>query len=275
MTFKTIVINLNVHNNHSKGLIRKAISIGERFGSHLIGVLVQPADPFPIYAESRLPKVVLQMYQDLQTERAEKTRRGFERQMADSDCSFEFLDLRGHTDEKIIQVARCADLIMTLHNGNGKLEAEDMSTESGIILGASCPVLVVPAGCTPEFFGRRVMLAWDGSKEVARAIKSAVGVLKTSSYVEIVSVAKNTATESPEHEDIRDFLSRHGVEAKSEILNQTSLSVADQIIERIPKCAADLLIMGGYGHNRLREMVLGGTTLELLKAAPIPILLEH
>ena len=275
MTYKTIVINLNVHTNNLKGLVQQAISIGERYGGHLVGVHIQPLDPFPMYAESRLPSIVLQMYKDLQTETSEKARRSFERQVAGSGCSYEFIESRGNTDDKINKMARYADLVITSQIVNGRPKSDLKGIESGIILGAPCPVMIIPASHSADFFGRRVMIAWDGSKEVSRAVKSAICILKTSSFVELVSIVKDSKTDDLNHEQIFQFLNRHGVEARSEFLEQSNLSVADRIIERIPKCGADLLIMGAYGHSRLKEMVLGGTTLDMLKRPPVPILLEH
>jgi nucleotide-binding universal stress UspA family protein len=122
----------------------------------------------------------------------------------------------------------------------------------------------------------RVLVAWDGSRSAARAIADAMPFLMRATAIEIVIVASE-AVKSDEipGADIARHLAHHGVKAEVNRIVSTETDVASTILSRAADASADLLVMGGYGHSRLREFVLGGATRGILNSMTVPTLMSH
>jgi nucleotide-binding universal stress UspA family protein len=140
------------------------------------------------------------------------------------------------------------------------------------------PVLVVPAGATPTLPPRRAVIAWKPTREAARAIADAMPLLKMADAVDVLVVDPRVGEAAYGGEpgaDIAAHLSRHGL--KVEVLTRASMnfSVAYTLLDHARTVGADLLVAGGYGHSRLREAVLGGTTRELLQTTHLPVLFSR
>jgi nucleotide-binding universal stress UspA family protein len=140
------------------------------------------------------------------------------------------------------------------------------------------PVIVVPFIQRDGIKLNRVVVCWDGSRAAARAVNDALPLLRKAKAVEILIVA-NEKTKRPQREirgiEIANHLARHNVKVELEILPAADIDVADAILSHISDTSADLLVMGGYGHSRLREFVLGGVTRDILKTMTIPAFMSH
>ncbi len=131
------------------------------------------------------------------------------------------------------------------------------------------------AAPAPGFAGRRILVAWDGSLQVARAANDAMPLLRAADAVEIVSVgdADDLLTTVPGAEFAR-HLARHGAAVTVRDLPQDG-SIADTLRNHAGLVRADLMVMGAYRHSRARELVFGGVTRSLLMDAPVPLFLAH
>jgi nucleotide-binding universal stress UspA family protein len=173
--------------------------------------------------------------------------------------------------------ARYADLVIS-PQAEPTDEPETRLLPHEIVLAAGRPVLFVPyAGRFPDA-GRRVLVAWDGGREAARAVSDALPFLARAETVE-VSVfdperSPRTHGEQP-GADIALFLSRHGVKVTVHRQSGAGYDVGAQILSRAADAAADLIVMGGYGHARVRELVLGGVTRTILESMTVPVLMSH
>jgi nucleotide-binding universal stress UspA family protein len=153
-----------------------------------------------------------------------------------------------------------------------------ISRKSGLAgdlaLSASCPVLAMSDDRPLKLPLRTVCIAWDGGSEAARALKAAVPLLTDAADVRVLTVASDSPNGFPPTEALR-YLARHGIKAELTELPRGH-SVEEALAEEVTRVAADLLVMGAYGHSRLREFLFGGVTRFFLDelTAP-PLLIAH
>ncbi len=139
----------------------------------------------------------------------------------------------------------------------------------------SCrPVIALPFAGEFKTLGRRVLVAWNGSREAARATHDALPFLTQADKVMVLSV-NATGEEHIPGADISTHLARHGVGVEIHNRVQGNIGVGDAILNAASDYGADLLVIGAYGHSRLRELVLGGVTRHLLRHMTVPVLMSH
>ena len=138
------------------------------------------------------------------------------------------------------------------------------------------PVLVVPYIQRAGLRLDRILLCWDGSRSAARAAADALPFLRRGRLVEVVTVASEPAkTDEMPGADIAQHLARHDVKVELNRIVTVETDVASTILSHAADSSADLLVMGGYGHSRLREFILGGVTREILSSMTVPTLMSH
>jgi nucleotide-binding universal stress UspA family protein len=162
----------------------------------------------------------------------------------------------------------------------GQPEPERLAPEELIIEAAlfasGRPVVVVPyiqkSGLTLD----RVLVCWDGSRNAARAIADAMPFLVKAKMVEVVIVANETdkSNEVP-GVDIAQHLARHGLRVDVQRIFSREMDVANTILSHAADTSTDFIVMGGYGHSRVREFILGGATRGILTAMTVPTLMSH
>jgi nucleotide-binding universal stress UspA family protein len=183
-------------------------------------------------------------------------------------------DLTGIGDQ-FGRIARRFDLSVV-----AQPEAEGAAVESMIVeralFDSGRPVIVVPYIQTAPFKLGRVMICWDGSRPAARAIADAMPLLALAERTEVVIVA-----DEPEKEDelhgvgVGQHLARHGLDVNIKRIIRGKIDVADVLLSHAADSGADLIVMGGYGHTRLREFILGGVTRSILRSMTVPALMSH
>ena len=149
-----------------------------------------------------------------------------------------------------------------------------------VLLNAGRPVLMAPYTGSFATLGERVLIAWDGGMEAARAVSGALPLLKRAKMVDVIVLNASTAfalydtPAEPPGADLVEYLKRHGVTA--EVSQQrTKTDIGNSLLTLAADVSADLLVMGGYGHSRFREMLLGGATRKVLEAMTVPVLMAH
>lgn len=179
---------------------------------------------------------------------------------------------------KVIQLSQLADLtILGQHPSYGEGEDGGFHPED-VILASGGPCLVIPYAGIFETIGKRVLVAWDGGIEAARALRSAKPFLMDAAWVTIIGVYSNESAldemrMSLEHVESR--LRLQGIKAFSEPCIQGNLKISDILLNRAADLTADLLVTGSFHHSRLREQILGGVSRELLTHMTLPVLMSH
>lgn len=156
---------------------------------------------------------------------------------------------------------------------------EDFAPEEFIIettlFGSGRPILVVPYIQSVGLKLDRAVACWDGSRNAARAIADAMPLLARSKTVEILTIATKERRGELAGVDTAQHLARHGLKIELKNIVATDTDVANTILSHVADTSADFIVMGGYGHSRLREFVLGGATRGILASMTVPVLLSH
>jgi nucleotide-binding universal stress UspA family protein len=171
-------------------------------------------------------------------------------------------------------IARRFDLSIVRQAEPGKAPLEELVIEAALF-DAGRPVLVVPYIQKAPLTLDRVLVCWDGGRSVARAVGDAMPFLHRAKAVEVLIVTGEggTGDEIP-GADIGEHLARHGLKVEVERIASKG-EVTDMILSHAADAGADLLVMGGYGHSRLREFILGGVTRGILRTMTVPVLMSH
>lgn len=173
-------------------------------------------------------------------------------------------------------MARAADIILCpqlrSESSIGRHQLEEVVFASGR------PVIGLPANWSVETIGKRVLIAWDGGREAARAVFDALPILIKAEAVRIVSVRgflDEPVRQFTPGDDVAATLSRHGVHAETSGFKRARATIRDELKAQALDFGADLLVMGCYGHSRFRERILGGVSRSMLKDMPFPLLLSN
>ncbi|HTN64550.1 MAG TPA: universal stress protein [Devosia sp.] len=177
----------------------------------------------------------------------------------------------GTAGQALINEARAADLFIATRPYGDPADAVHMEVSVLFGSGRAC-LFVPPKGVAPKNFGT-VVLAWNGSREAARAVAEAMPLLKQASQVIVVAVQESSTTETGG--DIARHLSRHGISAVIGTVDVGVDGPGEALLAEARRLGANLLVMGGYGHSRFREWVLGGATRHVLSHADIPVLMAR
>lgn len=186
--------------------------------------------------------------------------------------------VEGVAPQQVALQGRYADLIVV-----GQDSPEDGAPAAGPLLEAALftsgrPVLVVPFAGRFETLGQRVLIGWNAKREAARAVHDALPLMKGAHSVSVLVVNPQPGTDLHGEEpgaDIAQHLARHGVTVTVERVVAPDLGADDALLNRAAESGADLIVIGGYGHSRLRELVLGGVTRGLLRHMTVPVLMSH
>jgi nucleotide-binding universal stress UspA family protein len=193
-----------------------------------------------------------------------------------SDVSTAYPEL-AWADEVVGRRARYADLTIA----GASLLADDVlgpKAIEGALFFSGQPLMIVPAGATPTLSPRRVLLAWDAGIEASRAMHAALDLLSAADEVHLTLVDPVEGEEAHGAEpgaDAAAYLARHGARVIVDRLPSGGKPIADVLRRHAIDMAADLVVMGAYGHSRLRERMFGGTTKSMLQDATVPVLFAH
>jgi nucleotide-binding universal stress UspA family protein len=148
-----------------------------------------------------------------------------------------------------------------------------------VVMNSVRPVLIVPYAGKLDSVGKRIVVAWDGSAEAARALAGAMPLMQKADLVQVMRFNPVVAGEGKGEEpgaDVALYLARHGinVDVKRQA-SESDVQIGNALLSHIANTNADLLVMGAYGHSRLREWVLGGVTDTILKSMTVPTLMMH
>ena len=263
---KDIVVNLMVTGSRDAAATY-AVSVAKTFDAHLAGVAFAYEPVLPAIVGGGIPESVIEEQRE-ENEKAAKTAVAqFEVTAKDVKHETRMVpaSLAGAADT-FGEIARLFDLAIVGQSERDRVGPEELIVE-GALFGSGRPILVVPADYQGGMRLDRVLICWNGGRNAARA---------TANEAEIVTVGTDaSAAAETSAADLSRHLDRHGIKAAVKRIDPGNLKVSAAILNHAAASGAGMLVMGGYGHSRLREFILGGTTRGVLAAMNVPTLMSH
>jgi nucleotide-binding universal stress UspA family protein len=275
---KDIIINLE-HQDVRDPARDFSISIAEIFDTHITGVAFAYTPDFPSDAMMVLPSDILEQIVAESERSARAAIERFDAAARRSLISAERRLLRtiGAEAPAILStLARRFDLSVFMQSEPGRVDNDDMIETA--LFQSGRPVIVVPYIQKDGLKLDRVVCCWDGSRAAARAINDALPLLAKATSVDLLIVLnENTNVENKEVRgvEIAAHLARHDVKVQIETVPAPDIDVPNAILSYVADNSGTLIVMGGYGHAKLREVILGGVTREMLRSMTVPVFMSH
>ena len=274
---KDIVVNLTIGVDRDSAA-NYAVSLANIFKAHLVGIAF-------VYD----PKISANLMVGIPAELVDAQRAANRHLANEATARFEAIAKQAGvtTESQVIDVA-----VGKVGNAFGRLarsfdlsvirqavsdDAEEISIIEGALFESGRPVIVVPHVHTKDAEFKRVMVGWDGSRTAARAIGDAMPLLECAKMIEIFTMVTGPTNnaKSTGIDNIGQHLSRHGLNVEVKRIPAVDMGVSDAILSHAADISADFMIMGGYGHSRLREYMLGGATRGILASMTLPTLMSN
>lgn len=285
MSFKDILVHAETGATAERRL-QYAVELARQQEAHLSGLFViEPlhagayfTPPAASYVDVAVLEEIDRKHREAEMEVSAGLEAKFRGLCTRAGISSEWQVVVGDPVEQLTLNTRCADLAII-----GQIDPDHLPSDSAkhlpeqTAISSGRPILVVPYAGEFSTIGRSALVAWSHTRESARAANDALPLLKRAEKVTIVMVNPADDEEGSEVPslDIAQHLARHGVKAEAAQTVARDVDIADVLLSRASDLDADMLVMGCYGHSRLRELVLGGTTRKILGEMTVPIFMAH
>ena len=257
--------------------LRAATEVARRLDADLAGMYFPPATPPVDFANLTPPEIALRPSQGELRDRVEEALREMvERAHVRGG---EMRTLEGDPVERAIAEMRCADLsVLSQGDANGAAGSFERRLAEQAVLANGAPVVFVPHAPATSSVGERIVVAWDGGREAGRAVRDALPLLASAKRVAVLSFSSRARLGdalSSSQARLAAYLRLHGVQAGLREMECAANEVGELLLSQLADLDADLLVMGAYGHARVREIVLGGVTRTILDSMTVPVLMSH
>jgi len=273
---KDLVVNLSVGGPDVAGPY--AVSIAEAFGAHVAGVAFSYEPIIPPTVMGSIPASLIDSQRTENEKAASDAIAKFDEAARRAGVSAETRVLSaslGGAADRFGAIARRFDLSVVGQANPDRAAPEELIVE-GALFTSGRPVVVVPYIQKAALKLDRVMVCWDASRNAARAIADAMPLLKQAKAIDVVIVAsERVKSDEIPGADIGQHLARYGLNVDVKRIVSPDTDVANTILSHAADTGADFIVMGGYGHSRIREFILGGATRGLLQSMTIPTLMSH
>jgi nucleotide-binding universal stress UspA family protein len=286
MSYRKILVPLTGGERDSH-VLNAAFEVAKAFGSHVSGVYVRP-DPSEVlpYLGEGISAAVVQEIMDASREASKRaasvSRAALERSAKAAGAPVHaspqpgigasFGEREGLSEDVLVAEARLSDLIVFDTPADAK-EATLRTAMESVLVNGRKPLLLVPHRAT-KIVGAKVAIGWDGGAAAAHAVSAAIPMLARADGLEILNVTSGPI-DTVQMDRLRDYLRLHGLAAVEHGINPGSQGTASALIDAAQQAGAGLLVIGGYGHSRLRELVLGGVTRHVFANVVMPVLMAH
>lgn len=281
MPFKDLLVQVD-GSKSAPARYQAAIRLAQNHGAHLTGLCLGVEPPIPATIMGMVPPDIIESQHQAVKEQAESAAADFrlavEKAGLSGECRIvQILDF--DAVETFVEHARHVDLAILGQTDPDEGSPLKDSFPADVVMGCGRPVMIVPyIGAPATAPGDRVLIAWDGGREATRAVNDALPILERAHSVTVLSVNPQMSSDGNRRDpgaDISLHLARHGVKVTAARTIAREVSVGDALLADIADNGITLLVMGAYGHSRLREFVLGGATRELLQHMTVPVLMSH
>jgi len=267
MGYRTILVEL-ASDSGLEPRLQVARSLANRFDAVLIGMHVMPPPFIPAsYGEATayLGPELIEAQRKANREITERVQAVFQRVCGEGSNAI-WREAEGDRGHLLADAAHTTDLILARRAKVGSTDAPDVLDQ--LVTATGVPVLALPSGVSGDP-GQTVLVGWNGSREAARAVHVALPFLRAARGVILCAVGDQAATSL---EAAAAMLRRHGFAVHPDKVDEPDGNAGEVLLARAAAHAADLLVMGAYGHTRLRELVFGGATRHVLREVTLPVL---
>lgn len=289
MSFRVILARVN-GTAMDISVLNGALALAKPSGGHIEALFTRPSphataaitddDTYPGYYETILKTLTVEW--DNSTDKAHKqfekwrTANQLEVHYGGDDAPGPTVAWREETGSEtaiVRHAARLADLIVVARPAKRSQDRFDLAFGTAL-LESGRPIILMPPKTPADTAFRRILIAWNGSSEAARAVAASLPLLNEAEDV-VVFTASEGSVEPGAAQELVDYLKWHGVNAAIHETARKANSVETALLGAAKRTRADVLVMGAYTHSRLRELIFGGVTRHMLSHAPLPVLMSH
>jgi nucleotide-binding universal stress UspA family protein len=277
MAIKDLAVAFNASDN-SKAAVKLAVQMCRKYEATLTGIYTHMPVKFESQVEIWISDEMKASLEKADASSVSAIEGAFRKSVAESDFDgpVEWLSPTGRPNDLLAKSARYHDILLIGQYTNPDRAQRRVRAEE-LVMNSGKPIIIVPAGYQVRPFTGHAAVAWDGSRPAARALSDAMQILETKERLDVVTVGASGAGvgKNAGAQDVVTYLSRHGINAKLTNLSASREGVGATILGYCSETDPDILVMGAYGHARLREELFGGVTRHILENANVPVLMAH
>lgn len=251
-----------------------AVQMAKHCEARLNGVYVRRQLEIPTYADVQIPQDVLAAGEKQLMEMSGAARNVFQKSVAGSSLDSEFHQLKGVLPEVLSTSMHYADLAIVAQRHADDADLNVHYSPDPLLFQAGRPLIVVPHAGEFHYPPGNVVVAWNTSAPSARALHDALPLLRSAEQVLVVNVGK-THRATLADGSLARHLTQHGLQAEIRNIDAADSDAHEVVLSVAAETGSGLIVMGGYGHTRFRELVLGGMTRALLESMTVPVLMSH
>lgn len=270
MSIKDIVVYVD-NDKDCENRLESATSLCKTFEARLSGLYLLQKISIPAYAGAYVPVEVFEANDEETEKLRDRAETVFTANSNSQNIDSHFYAVEGDVGSELNRSSCYADLLIVPQRKSDRFDFNPYYQLSDVLLGAACPVLLLPDKKPSALPSQTVLLAWNGERECARALKAAMPMLSQVKKIDVVSING----EDDDTKAISDHLSRHGTVTEVHSLEGSHFDNGEALLGKAAELGSEMLIMGAYGHSRIRELMLGGTTRHVLEHTQIPVLFSH
>jgi nucleotide-binding universal stress UspA family protein len=279
VSFKNIVLHIDA-SPQRKHRLDVAATLAKEFDAHLSVLYVIPETLRSVHMQAGYaPAKFIMEFDELEQNRAKATKAFVENYMAGTALKWDWREQQGLLARTVALNARYADLAILGQAEPPKTPGDEAAAlPADVALTAGRPVLIVPYVGVSKPLGSHVLVGWNASREATRAVNDAIPLLQRAEKVTVLTIDPEPGSRGHGEvpgADISLHLARHGVRAEAAQTVASDIDVGDVILSRTADLGADLIVIGAYGHSRVRESLLGGVTRDLLRHMTVPVMMSH
>jgi nucleotide-binding universal stress UspA family protein len=280
MSYRTILVCLD-EVNRVGALVGAASRIAALTDAHVRGLYVIPAAQiYPSTGFEAVPQV-FEGHRTFFQNNKDSVRSSFEEAMKRQGQAFDLIAVEGRSPliaDEVLNHGRSCDLILMNATDPAQVSGVELDCIERVVMGAGRPILILPRQGTAELKLDEVIVGWNAHREAARAVFDAMPLLKAAKSVRLVWVDPQKEADlqgAVPGADLAESLARHDVKAVAEGLPSGGIDAGAALLQRAGDTGAGLVVMGAYGHSRLREFVFGGATRLVLDKMTLPVFMSH
>jgi nucleotide-binding universal stress UspA family protein len=255
-----------------------AAEIARLHEAHLTGIALAFQPIIPVYTVAPVPTDFIVSAQKHAAAHAKAATEGFEAIASAAGILFEGRSMESTAGDGFVGAVRSfrlSDLVVVGQQDPNRLEPMREGLIEALLFQAGVPVFLVPYSGTGDFRLKHVVIGWDGGAAAARAVRTSLPLLRQAETVQVVTIAEERKQSGIVGTDIGRYLARHDLDVEIRQLDSPTGDTAATLLDFATQEEADWIVMGAYGHSRMREFFLGGVTRGILSSATVPVYMAH